>query len=389
MLLDALRGRRKTHKRSTFTDVLNERLLISNGQIVTAAQSQQSVAVFASANFIASTNSQLPIDLFRGDGADKRQLPKSPLLTDPAGDGYGFSDWAWNVFYRTLIEGNAVGLIADRDSLGYPTTIVLKDLNRVQVGYDGNGYVRWHIDGKDVPTDRVFHFRAYPQEGKIMGLSPIGLHMRTVGIGINAEEFGSRFFSDGGHPTAILTSDAKLDKTQAALVKSRFLDAIRGSREPVVLPNDIKYQPIQINPQESQFLETQRYSAAQCARIFGPGVAEMLGYETGNALTYANVESRSLHVLIYTLNSWLRRLEAALSSQKMTPRGQYVRFNREALLQATTLDRYRAYEIALKNRWQTVNEVREIEDYGPVSWGNEPNPATPATTPQGIPGGTQ
>lgn len=358
-------------------DTLNERRLISNGQLITAAQSVQRVAVFASANFIASTNSQLPIDLFRGDSSRKKELAKSPLLNDPGGDGYGFADWAWNVLYRALIQGNAVGVIAERDALGYPTMIQLKELSKVQTGYDDNGRPEWKIDGKEVPADRIFHFRAFPQEGQIFGLSPIGLHMRTVGIGLAAEEFGSRFFTDGAHPTAILSSEAKLDPTQAAIVKSRFMAAMRGNREPVVLPADIKYQAIQINPAESQFLETQKYSAAECARIFGPGVAEMLGYETGNALTYANVEARSLHVLIYTLNSWLRRLESALSSNRMTPRGQYVRFNRNALLQATTLDRYKAYELALKNQWQTVNEVRELEDMPPVDWGSTPNEPAP------------
>lgn len=369
---------RPREKRSSLEETLNERRLISNGQLLSVTQSVQRVAVFASANFIASTNSQLPIDLFRGDGAAKKELPKSPLLIDPGGDGYGFTDWAWNVFYRALIQGNTVAYITEFDKFGYPIALQLKDLERVRGGYDDNGRAEWYIDGKRVPTDRVWHFRAFPQEGKIMGLSPIGLHMRTVGIGIAAEEFGSRYFVDGAHPTAILTSEAKLSPDQAKSVKDKFLAAMHGSREPVVLPNDIKYTAIQTNPLESQFLETQKYSAAECARIFGPGVAEMLGYETGNALTYANVEARSLHVLIYTLNSWLRRLEAALSSQRMTPRGQYVRFNRNALLQSTTIDRYRAHELALRNRWETVNEVRDIEDLPPVDWGNEPNAPTPA-----------
>lgn len=365
--------RNRPEKRDNLSDALNARRYISSGQFITAAQSVQRVAVFASVNFIASTTSQLPVDLFRGDGSRKRELAKSALLTDPGGDGYGFADWAWNVLYRALIQGNAVGVIAERDALGYPTMIQLKDLCKVGAGYDSNGRPEWKIDGKPVAADRIFHFRAFPQEGQIFGLSPIGLHMRTVGIGIAAEEFGSRFFTDGAHPTAILSSEAKLDPTKAAAIKAKFLEAMSGNREPVVLPADIKYQPIQINPAESQFLETQKYSAAECARIFGPGVAEMLGYETGNALTYANVEARSLHVLIYTLNSWLRRLESALSSNRMTPRGQFVRFNRNALLQATALDRYKAYELALRNQWQTVNEVRELEDMPPVGWGDTPN----------------
>lgn len=370
---------RKEQRTSVLDAVLNNRRTISGSPLyLTPGQSIQRVSVFAAVNFIASTCSQLPVNLFRGTGTSKQELPPSLLLTDPGGEGYGFPDWAWNVLFRTLLQGNCVGVFTDRDAQGFPATIQLADLSTVDAKYDENGMPEWKISGVRVPAANIFHFRAFPCEQQIMGLSPVGLHMRTVAIGAAAEEFGSSFFAEGAHPTALLVSDSKLSQEQAAIVKNRFVSAVRSrAGEPVVIPSDIKYQPIQIPPAESQFLETQKYSAAECARIFGPGVAEMLGYDSGNSMTYANVESRSLHVLIYTLNSWLRRLEGVLSGPRITPRGQYVRFNRNALLQATTLDRYRAYELALKNRFQTVNEIRNLEDYTPVPWGDEPNTVTP------------
>jgi len=276
-----------------------------------------------------------------------------------------------------------VGFIAERDNFGFPSVIQLQDLHRVQVTIESNGLPQWKLNGEKVPADRIWHFRAYPQEQQVMGLSPIGLHMRTVGIGLAAERFGTQFYAENAIPTALLVSESPLDQAQAESVKAKFMAAVRSSRgEPVLIPKSITYQPIQIPPIESQFLETQKYTATECARIFGPGVAELLGYDTGGSLTYANVESRSLHVLIYSLNQWLRRLEGALSSPRMTPRGQYIRFNRNALLQTTVMDRYRAYELALRNKFQTVNEVRELEDWTPVAWGDEPNtgPALPTGT---------
>lgn len=372
-------GRR--HERRSVADVLNERRANSTGSYVSPEMSIQRVAVFASANMIASTLSQLPLDQLRGDGSAKKSLSKSPLFVDPGGEGYGFEDWAWNVYFRMLVQGNVVGLINERDKFGYPMIIALQSLADVNVDIDQNGVVKWKIKGNDVPRERIWHFRAYPVEGQIVGLSPVGLHMRTIGMGIQAENFGSQFFADGAHPTGIFTSASRLDDTQAKSVKAKIMAVLRGSREPLILPADIKYQSVQINPEESQFLETQKYSAAETARIFGPGVPEMLGYETGATLTYQNVTERALHLLIFTMNSWARRFEAALSSTKITPRGQYVRFNRGALLQATTTEKYRAYEIALKNKWLTVNDVRELEDLPPVEWGKTPNEAAPALKP--------
>ena len=363
---------------------LSERRISSAGIYVTPESAVQRVAVFASANLIAQTVTQLPVDLFRGSGQAKREVPKPPLLLDPGGQGYGFADWSWSVLFRCLLQGNAVGFIAARDSEGFPTSIELQSLESVSARYiDGDR--EWTIGGEKVPADRIFHLRAYPAEQRIAGLSPIGMHMRTIGIGLQAEEFGAAFFRDGGHPTGILTSEGRLVGETAKSIKAKFVEAMRGSREPVVIPAQVKYQPIQVNPAESQFLETQKYSAAECARIFGPGVAEMLGYETGGSMTYANVESRSLHLLIYTLNAWAKRLEDALSTPRMTPRGQYVKFNRKALLQAVTLDRFHAHEVALKNGFETINEVREVEDMPPVAWGDEPFTPAIGTPPAAVP----
>jgi phage portal protein BeeE len=138
------------------------------------------------------------------------------------------------------------------------------------------------------------------------------------------------------------TRKPSLDQTQAKVAKERFLAALRGTREPVVLGKGWKYQQVQVSPEESQFLATQGYTEAQCARIFGPGFAEVLGYESGGSMTYANVESRSAHLLVYSLNKWFTRLERLLT--EMLPRPQYARINRDAMLQSTTLDRYRAHE---------------------------------------------
>jgi phage portal protein BeeE len=96
----------------------------------------------------------------------------------------------------------------------------------------------------------------------------------------------------------------------------------------------------------------------------------VLGYETGGSLTYANVEQFNQQLLTFTLDPWLVRLERMLYD--LLPRPQYAKFNRGALLRTDLLTRYRAHEIALRNEFEVVNEVRDLEDRKPVAWGDEP-----------------
>jgi phage portal protein BeeE len=176
--------------------------------------------------------------------------------------------------------------------------------------------------------------RAFTVPGRRLGMSVISRHATVIGQGLAASAFGLRWFLDGAHPSSILQNEDEpiVDETTAQLVKRRFMAAVRGTREPVVIGKGWKYQQIQVNAEESQFLDTQRYTAAECARIFGPGIAEVLGYETGGSLTYANVEQ----------------------------------------LQTDLMTRYQAYDFGLRGQWTTINEVRAMEDKAPVAWGDQP-----------------
>lgn len=342
-----------------------------------AEASLQKVAIWACVNLVRTIAEILPMDVFTGTGRDRTQLPMPRFLADLGGDSFGIADWCSQVVYSEMLRGNAIGLIPDgeRQFSGQPAQIVLQHPDRIR-GYRDpkTGITTWWLDGRKVDTSTVWHKRCNPVPGQTMGLSPIEMHALTIGTGISAMRFGNQWFTDGGHPSAVLSSESKVDQTQARTIKDRFLSAVRGTREPVVLGGGMKYQAIQISPDESQFLQTNQYTSAECCRIFGPALAEVFGYETGGALTYANIEQRSLDLLTYAADPWLVRLERMLG--ELLPAPRYVKFNRAALVKTDLLTRYQAHNAALQNRWKTTNEVRDDEDMPPVAWGDEPNFST-------------
>ena len=105
----------------------------------------------------------------------------------------------------------------------------------------------------------------------------------------------------------------------------------------------------------------------------------MLTAIDGNSMTYSNVEQEWLGFVRFGLMSYLRRIEEAFTS--ITPRGQTVRFNVEALLRSDTKSRYDAHNIALSAGFLTVNEVRKIENLPPIAGGDAVAPANPASPP--------
>ncbi|MFD7185497.1 phage portal protein [Streptomyces sp. NPDC059904] len=330
--------------------------------------SLQKVAVWSCVNLTATIAETMPLAYF----PRPRESASMPAwLEDLGGDGHGLPDWLYQFAVSAMLRGNVYGIAAERDrSRGTPTQIVLQHPDMVGVTLDMEGRPDWRVGGKTVPREDMWHRRVHPVPGRLQGLSPIALQGTTIGTGIAALNFGASWFQDGAHPSGILSSDQALDARQALTAKERFMAAVHGRREPAVLGNGWKYQTIQISPNESQFLETNNYTAAECCRIFGPGYAEIYGYETGGSLTYSNIEQRSLDLLTYAVDPWLVRIERFLSA--LLPPGQHVKFNRSALVRTDLLTRYRAHAIALQNRFKVVNEVRDLEDEGPVPWGAEP-----------------
>jgi HK97 family phage portal protein len=127
---------------------------------------------------------------------------------------------------------------------------------------------------------------------------------------------------------------------------------------------DLSWTQLSVSPEQSQFIDAMRFNVTEIARIFGVPAA-MVDGQSEDSNTYANLEGRSLHFLQYSLTPWLIRLENAISA--LLPRGSYVKFVTAGLLKTTTKERFEAHEIALRAGFETLDEVRELEDRPPLT----------------------
>lgn len=349
-------------------------------EISSAESSLQVVAVRSAVDLLASICAETPLEFYRGTGADRVPVKMPGYLEDPSGDGQGLEDWIYQVAVSWLLRGNFYGHIIDQGPTGMLRQVAPWHPDTVNVHWAGDRLV-WIVQGREVPESQVLHRRVNPIPGIVLGLSPIAAHAATLGVNLASTRFGQQWFKDGAHPGGILSnSEAEVGESAARVAKERFLAALFGSREPLVLGKGWKFDQVQVAPEESQFLETQNFSAAECCRIFGPGIAEVLGYDTGGTMQYSNAVDRDLAVLKYAANKWLKRFERLLS--QFLPRPQYAVYNRDAFLETNPLDRWRKHEIALRTGAVVINEVRDEENKPRVPWGDQPwaqssQPASP------------
>jgi phage portal protein BeeE len=93
----------------------------------------------------------------------------------------------------------------------------------------------------------------------------------------------------------------------------------------------------------------------------------MAGSELGGHEDYSSPEQRATDYLTFCLRPWLHRLERSIST--LLPRTQQAKFNAGAMVRADLKTRYEAHAIALASGFLTVNEVRALEDRGPLPEG--------------------
>lgn len=336
------------------------------GNAPTIDRALQVSAVWACVRLIADSVSMMPLDAYTMRNQTRVPLTPAPqFLQHPSADAT-MSEWLYMALVSMMLRGNFYGRIVRRDSMGYPIQIEPLHPDCVTARPDSiTGELTYQVDNLAdplAPSD-VFHLRAFRMPGSRLGLSPIAYASRTINTDNAAGEFGYGFFRDGAHPSSVLSSEQNFTEPQAKTIKERFMAAVNG-REPAILSGGLKYEQIQVNPDESQFLQTQKYGVTQIARVFGVP-PEMIGGEAGNSMTYANVEQRGIDFLTYTVQPWLTRLESALAG--LLPGQRHVRFDTSALTRTDYETVMKATAIGIASKQMTPDEARAKRDEPPLT----------------------
>ena len=338
---------------------------------VNPTTAMQHSAVWACVNLIAGSISTLPLAAYR-DG-DREALPTLPPILRAPSAGWSLPDFLYAALQSLLIRGNCYGLVVDRAGAGLlPSQVELLDPNRVQV--TANGTVDYRLDGQLVDPASVWHIRAFTTPGNVVGLSPISHARQAIGLGLGAEKYAAKLFGESAIPSGVITTDQDVKDDRAAQIKARWKQAHQGNREIAVLGGGARFQPVMIAPEEAQFLETTQANVRTIARYFGVQ-PELIGADSGNSLTYANVEQRALDFLTFGLRPWLVRLETALSA--LLSSTTTVKFNAAALVRTDLLTRYQAHESAIRAGWKLRSEVRDLEDLPPIPGIDDQAPPEP------------
>jgi HK97 family phage portal protein len=330
------------------------------------------LTVFACVRLLADTIATLPWKVYRRDANGlPKELPTQPKLLQQPYPTFDLFSWKWMVVASMALRGNSYHMVVERDSGGFPTSILplhpdIVHLERrpdVLMWFDPI----YRVLGEPVPAQDIIHIRRYTMPGDPYGLSPIRQAAVAIGMGLSAEEYGYRYFKDSANPSGVLSTDQDLGEDAVQRVQKNWIASHGGRRLPAVLTNGFDWKSLSITPEESQFLETRQFQRSEICMLYG--VPPILIGDTKETTAWGTgVEQITRGAVTFTFSAWTACIESELSA--LLPRGQFVRFEYDSLLRGDTETRYNAHKIAVQSSFKTINEVRAEEEMDPIDGGD-------------------
>jgi hypothetical protein len=130
-----------------------------------------------------------------------------------------------------------------------------------------------------------------------------------------------------------------------------------------------KFNPLTIDPTASQLVDQRKFAVEEIARIFRVPPF-MLGVSENAAMAFASIEQQQLFFRQHTIQPYVEMLEDHFALLLENP-SSFIKFNMSSIVRADLSSRYSAYNVALLAGFMSVNDVRRLEDLGPVEDGDQ------------------
>jgi HK97 family phage portal protein len=243
-----------------------------------------------------------------------------------------------------------------------------RDVNTNKVFY------RFNDRGKEenLPASKVFHLRGLGFDGMI-GYSPIGMHMQSIGLAMAQEKFAALFFGNGANIGGILTVAGLGNKESRDKLREEIEEkfgSLGKSHRLMVLADGSQYHRIAMPLSEAQFIEGRDFQTVDIARIFGMSVALHLLGVNDKAATFASVEQFAIAYVVHVIRPWAVRFEQYANAFLLSPgdraQGYFVEHNLDGLLRGDAISRAKVLQIMRQSGIITANEWRGLDNWNPL-----------------------
>ncbi len=347
------------------------------GKVVNERTALQMTAVYAAVRILAESIASLPLHVYKkndeGNQVKAEDFDLYYLLHDEPNPEMTSFVFRETLMAHLLLWGNAYAQIL-RNGRGEVVALYPLMPNKMSVERDENGqlFYKYNRYDQEPPTmkgntvtllpDEVLHITGLSLDG-LVGMSPIAACRNAVGLGLAADEYGSKFLSNGATPSGVLETPTLIkDISKLRDSWNQGYAGTGNAGKVAILEQGVTFKPISMSPQDSQLLETRQYQLNEIARIFR--IPPHMLADLSKA-TFSNIEEQSLEFVKYSVSPWVSRWEQCLTRSllnKDEKRKYKIKFNLDGLLRGDYKSRMEGYSIGINNGFMCPNDVRRLEN---------------------------
>ncbi len=332
-------------------------------------------AVWACVRILSETVGILPIHLYkRTDRGRERQYGHAAhrILQTPTSFSNRY-DLMHFLMISCTLWGNGYARIY-RDKLYRPLRLKYYHPARVEPVLTDKEELFYRLDsGEMLPAYDMIHLRGLSTDG-VKGKSPIAVHRDNLALSVSAQNYGERFFNQGGNMSGVFKYPSTLKPEAYERLKKDLLAqsvGLHNAHLPLLLEGGMTYERISIPPEDAQFIATRKFQKTEIATIYGvpPHMIADLERATNN-----NIEHQGMEYVMYCLMPYLVRLEEEFNRKLLRDdefEEYYYLFALNGLLRGDAKTRSEYYKNMNFVGAMSANEIRSLEDMNAYEGGDE------------------
>lgn len=364
---------RKKEKRAenglTEADVNLLKALIGGISDIDKTSAMEIPAVQACIDLISDIISTLPIKLYEEKDGEVNELtddPRVQLLNRDTGDTLNGTQlkklWVLDYFL-----GKGSYTYIDRDIYSRVNGLYYVDEARVCITPNTNAIFKDYtvsVDGRGYPRSDFLKILR-KSKGKGVGTSIISESKTILLVAYNTMKFENGVVKKGGNKRGFLTSQKQQSVESMKRIKEAWKKMFSNSQDAednvCVLNEGMDFKEASETSLEMQLNENKKTNSDEICRLFcvPPQIFSESAEGAKNALI-SNCITPTLNTIEAALDS-----DLLLESEKGT---RYFAFDTRELTRGNIIQRYQAYEIALRNGFLQIPDVREQEDLKPIDF---------------------
>ncbi len=302
-------------------------------------------AVYRATVLVASTIASFPrrvIDIPTGEAKyDERERF---MWSRPNPEVSGMEFWE-TVIGHEFLNGNAF-IYVERDGLMMPRELWPIMPHRVRIYRDKASRRKVYcLDGDvEIPFGdvnyggEICHVKGFGRDG-LRGLSLVRLMANALSLAVAAEEFASRTFVNGAHPTGTLETDQEIEEEYGKKLLAswdRNNASLRNAQKTAILDKGLRWKQMQVNAGDAALIDSRKFQVLDIARFTGIPAYMLDPEKTSSWGTGVAEQNRGF--VTYTLTPHKTRFEQTVSDELVMNQFRRFEFDDSGLLRGLMKD---------------------------------------------------